>query len=84
MGGHLIIWPCSSASASYMYARVNFVQVAMLRFDGRGLITRLEEYWTSKAKYGKGERGENKRAVVRAGKRKPPKAYGWLGSYAMR
>ena len=66
------------------YARVNFVQVAMLRFDGRGLITHLEEYWTSKGKYGKGERGESKRAAIRAGKRKPPKAYGWLGSYAMR
>ena len=40
-------------------SRVEFVQVAMLTFDSEGLITRLEEYWTSKGKYEKGRRDPN-------------------------
>eukprot|EP01047_Picozoa_sp_COSAG01_P081562 COSAG01_NODE_16306_length_1248_cov_1.131419_3_plen_87_part_00 len=38
------------------YLPVTFVQVAMLSIDIQtGLICELEEYWTSKGKYGKGE-----------------------------
>ena len=37
------------------YAPVSFVQVAMLSFDERGLITKLEEYWTARGKHGKGD-----------------------------
>lgn len=36
---------------------MEFVQVAMLRFDAAGLIESLEEYWTSRGKHAKGERG---------------------------
>lgn len=80
------------------YLPVAFVQVAMLTIDVQtGLINALEEYWTSKGKYGKGERmgamddqgkiWKNRRAIIRANKKKMPKLQPggmWMGVYAMR
>lgn len=80
------------------YLPVMFVQVAMLTIDVKtGLISSLEEYWTSKGKYGKGERmgamddngkvWKNRRAIIRANKKKLPKLQAggmWMGAYAMR
>jgi ketosteroid isomerase-like protein len=80
------------------YLPVTFVQVAMLTIDVEtGLISALEEYWTSKGKYGKGERmgamddsgkvWKNRRAIIRANKKKMPKLQAggmWMGAYAMR
>ena len=79
------------------YKTVEFVQVAMLHFDSAGLIDCLEEYWTSRGQFGKGEQGLTKRQAVKLAKRKPagrgskarlaarvPAQKMWLGSYAMR
>ena len=80
------------------YLPVTFVQVAMLVIDVEtGLISSLEEYWTSKGKYAKGERmgvmddngkvWKNRRAIIRANKKKLPKLQAggmWMGAYAMR
>ena len=75
------------------YVPVEFVQVAMLTFDNQGLITTLEEYWTSKRTCAKGQRGLSKKQQIKAAKRKPaghdrprarvPAAKMWLGAYAM-
>ena len=57
----LVKWEASfgNLQADGSVASVEFVQVAMLTFDSEGLITRLEEYWTSKGKYEKGRRDPN-------------------------
>jgi len=61
----LVKWEASfgNLQADGSTVPVEFVQVAMLTFDASsGLITRLEEYWTSKGKYEKGRRDSSKKS----------------------
>lgn len=53
---------------------VEFVQVAMLTFNESGLITRLEEYWTSKGKYEKGRQDKTMKRLEEQQLKKHPRA----------
>jgi hypothetical protein len=67
----LVKWEASfgNLQADGSTALVEFVQVAMLTFDATsGLITRLEEYWTSKGKYEKGRRDPSKKKSKHKGR----------------